>query len=59
MQWSSNAVSVPVLSSCSRFVAALELSKDWPAGSSFEVQVVCEWTCVDGRRVRHVSALAE
>jgi hypothetical protein len=55
MQWSSNAVSVPVLSSSSRFVAALELSKDWPLGSSFEVQVVCEWTSVDGRRVRHVS----
>lgn len=56
MQWSADAVSVPVLSTCMRFVAALELSRDWPAGSSFEVQVVCEWTAVDGRRVRQVSS---
>ena len=54
MHWSSNAVSVPVLSSSSRFVANLELSREWPVGSSFEVQVVCEWTAVDGRRVRQV-----
>jgi hypothetical protein len=54
MHWSSNAVSVLVLSSSSRFVANLELSREWPAGSSFEVQVVCEWTAVDGRRVRQV-----
>lgn len=54
MQWGPHAVSVPVLSSSTRFVAALELSRDWPAGSSFEVEVVCEWTAVDGRRVRQV-----
>lgn len=54
MQWSGNAVSVPVLSTSTRFVAALELARDWPAGSSFEVQVVCEWTAVDGRRIRQV-----
>lgn len=54
MQWSSNAVSVPVLSSSTRFVAAFELARDWPTGSSFDVQVVCEWTAVDGRRVRQV-----
>lgn len=56
MHWSGNAVSVPVLSSSTRFVASLELARDWPAGSSFEVQVVCEWTAVDGRRVRQVAA---
>lgn len=54
LHWSGNAVSVPVMSTSTRFVAALELARDWPAGSSFEVQVVCEWTAVDGRRIRQV-----
>lgn len=54
VQWGPHAVFVPVLSTSTRFVATLELSRDWPAGSSFEVQVVCEWTAVDGRRVRQV-----
>jgi hypothetical protein len=47
-------VSVPVMSSSTRFVAAFELARDWPTGSSFDVQVVCEWTAVDGKRVRQV-----
>lgn len=52
--WSNAATSVPVLSSGNRFVAVLELSRDWEPGSSFEVQIVCEWTTADGRRVRQV-----
>jgi hypothetical protein len=56
MQWSAAAVAVPVLSSGSRFVAALELAKDWPPGSSFDVGFVCEWTAADGRRLRQVRA---
>lgn len=53
--WSNAATAVPVVSSGSRFVAVLELSRDWEPGSSFDVQVVCEWTTADGRRVRQVS----
>jgi hypothetical protein len=52
--WSPAASGVPVVSSGSRFVAVLELTQDWQPGDSFEVQVVCEWTAVDGRRVRQV-----
>jgi hypothetical protein len=48
---------VPVVSSGSRFVAVLELTQDWQPGDGFEVQVVCEWTAVDGRRVRQVSSV--
>eukprot|EP00879_Flechtneria_rotunda_P018336 GHRR01019233.1.p1 GENE.GHRR01019233.1~~GHRR01019233.1.p1 ORF type:complete len:616 (+),score=248.22 GHRR01019233.1:277-2124(+) len=52
--WSSSATVVPVLSTGSRIVAELEFSKDWQAGSSFNVQIVCEWTAVDGQRVRQI-----
>jgi hypothetical protein len=54
MAWSPAASAVPVVSSGSRFVAVLELTQDWQPGDSFEVQVVCEWTAADGRRVRQV-----
>jgi hypothetical protein len=32
---------------------------DWQPGDGFEVQVVCEWTAVDGRRLRQVSSVAQ
>jgi hypothetical protein len=54
ISWSPAATAVPVVSIGTRFVAVLELSRDWSPGSSFEVQVVCEWTAADGRRTRQV-----
>lgn len=52
--WSLAAVAVPCIERGQCFGVLLELTRDMAAQQEVEVELLAEWTLVDGRRVRQV-----